>query len=176
MNTRSGFSCPKGATPPMACEPVERRRQSAAADRDLQPECSGRRPTSVGGDELVGLVSHCGGDDERIGQAKRAVHRTESRRHDCSIRVERDDRNREPLEEVANHLDRSVTTTRWAHQTFSKRRRRHRQPISLAQRLRQHRSCSDMMHVVAVEKADDDASVEVDQSHSERNSSSSLIA
>lgn len=100
----------------------------------------------------------------------------ESCRDDGGLRFERDDGYRKTLEELLNDADRGVATTCRADETLGERRRCHCEAVAVFQCVTEPCPGRMVVCVVAIEEADDDARVEVDQSHSARNSSSSLLA
>ncbi len=95
---------------------------------------------------------------------------------DGDFEIQCDDRDRKALEEIANGLDLWVPAARWAYDALCERRGCHCEPIAILKSMGEHRPCRLVVHIVAIEETNDDAGVEVDQSHSPRNFSSSSLA
>ncbi len=89
--------------------------------------------------------------------------------------IEGNDRDGETIDEFSNDLDLGIATAGGSHQALGEGRRSHRQPIPVAQCIGEHFPSCVVVDVIAIEEADDDPGVEVDQSHSSRKSSTSLV-
>jgi len=90
------------------------------------------------------------------------------------LEVERDDCHGKAVDHVSNSVDGLLATTGGANQGLGKSRRSDSKMVTALQRLGERRPGCLVMRVAGVEKADDDAGVEMNQRHSRRNSSSSL--
>jgi hypothetical protein len=90
--------------------------------------------------------------------------------------IEGEDRDRDTIDEFSNDLNLGGATTGGPHQALGEGRRSHRETIASVQCVGEHFPSRLVVNVVAIEVADDDAGVEVDQSHSARKSSTSLVA
>ena len=84
------------------------------------------------------------------------------------LTIEIGDLDRQTFDEVVNHGNCSRTSTLRADETLGEGRRGHGQSITAANDAGERRVRGLVVGVVGVEQADDDPSVEVDQSHSSR--------
>ena len=146
------------------------------ADGGLQFEDSGCWPFPVGGHELVGGILDRCCDDKRVGKAEPGMCRAQSCRGGGDPDIEGNDRDRDTIDEFSNFPDLDVATTSGPHQALGEGGRSHREPIAIVQCIGERFPSRVVVDVVAIEEADDDAGVEVDQSHSARKSSTSLVA
>ena len=133
-------------------------------------------PLPVGSHELIGAVLDRGGDHMRVRKTERGMSRAESCRGGGDPDIEGNDRDRETIDELSNDLDLGVAKSCGSHQALGEGGRSHREPIAIVQCISEHFPSRVVVDVIAIEEADDDAGVEVDQSHSARKSSTSLVA
>lgn len=127
----------------------------------------------VGGDEAIGPTGRGGGDHEGIGQAERPVSGTEPGRDGRGGGVEVDHLGRQAVDHGLHDFHRGVAAPGRADEALRQRRRGKGQLIAVVSGVGEHGTSRLVVDVVGIEEADDDPGVEVDQSHSERRSSSS---
>ncbi len=87
--------------------------------------------------------------------------------------IERDDLDRQALQEIVDQANSLITASGRRDEGFGEGGGRHGEPISAVDCVGDGLAGSWVMDVVVVEESDEDASVEVDQCHSSRSSSSS---
>jgi hypothetical protein len=85
---------------------------------------------------------------------------------DPSIEIRNLDR--QPFDEVVDHSDGTRPSTLWVDETLRECGRGHGESTSAAKHAGERRARRLVLGVVRVEQPDDDAGVEVDQSHSSR--------
>ena len=134
------------------------------------------RPSAVSRDELISLGHRGRSYDESIWQPKGTVAGSEPGCFDRHLRVQVDDLDRESLEGISRDLNGLFTSSCRADETLGKRGHRHCEPISVVESSGQSRGRLEVVGVVGVEESDDDAGIEMGQSHSARRPSSSLCS
>ena len=143
-------------------------RRSDLSDRGVELEGTCGRPLAVRREEFVGRVFDRRCDHERVRESQPSVPSTKrcGSARDSTIQI--DDLDRQPVDEVVNHGDCSLSSTLRADKTFGERGRGHCQSIPGADDACERRVCRHVVGVVGVEQADDDPGVDVDQPHSSR--------
>ena len=148
--------------------------RSELRDDSLVSEGLRRGPLPVGRDEVVcGLLDRCC-DNECVRKSNWAVCCSEPRRGRRDLDVEPDDRDGEAVDEIPDGVNCGLATASGANQAFGESRCCKGEAVTIAQGAGERYSGVVVMCVAGVEEPNDDPGVEVDQSHSCLNSSSSL--
>ena len=92
----------------------------------------------------------------------------QTRRLGCNRGVELDDRYGQTIHQVESNLDLDLAAPSRRDETLSKRGRSDRQLVVAVDRLGEYPASCGMVCVIGVEEPDDDARIDLDQSHSER--------
>jgi len=99
------------------------------------------------------------------------VRRAKPRCCESDLLVNRHHSDGQALDEFEDALDGVFSSAGRTYETLGKRRGSHPEAIAPADGIAHHRSRSSVVRVVPIEESDDDSCVEVNQAHSERNSS-----
>jgi hypothetical protein len=95
--------------------------KSQGRDGDDKAELSSGRPSTLGGEELIGLDMSGGRNDERVGEPNGGVLRADARSDSGDVCVEVHDLDRKAGKQLVHGFDGASATTRRAYEAFGER-------------------------------------------------------